>query len=37
MKCGVGKCGHCCVGQHYICMDGPVYNYDQIQRLPEVP
>ena len=37
MKCGVGKCGHCCVGQHYICVDGPVYNYDQIQRLPEVP
>jgi sulfhydrogenase subunit gamma (sulfur reductase) len=37
MKCGVGKCGHCCVGHHYICVDGPVYNFDQIQRLPEVP
>ena len=37
MKCGVGKCGHCCVGHHYICVDGPVYNFDQITRLPEAP
>jgi sulfhydrogenase subunit gamma (sulfur reductase) len=37
MKCGVGKCGHCCVGHHYICVDGPVYNFDQIKRLPEAP
>jgi len=37
MKCGVGKCGHCCVGHHYICVDGPVYNFDQISRLPEAP
>jgi sulfhydrogenase subunit gamma (sulfur reductase) len=37
MKCGVGKCGHCCVGHHYICMDGPVYNFEQIRRLSESP
>jgi sulfhydrogenase subunit gamma (sulfur reductase) len=37
MKCGIGKCGHCCVGHHYICADGPVYNFDQITRLPEAP
>jgi sulfhydrogenase subunit gamma (sulfur reductase) len=37
MKCGVGKCGHCCVGQQYICVDGPVYNYEQIAHLPEIP
>jgi NAD(P)H-flavin reductase len=37
MKCGVGKCGHCSVGHHYICVDGPVYNFDQIRRLPEAP
>jgi NAD(P)H-flavin reductase len=37
MKCGIGKCGHCCVGQHYICVDGPVYNYEDISYLPEVP
>jgi sulfhydrogenase subunit gamma (sulfur reductase) len=37
MKCGVGKCGHCCVGHHYICVDGPVYNFEQIRLLPETP
>ncbi len=37
MKCGVGKCGHCCVGHHYICVDGPVYSFEQIRYLPEVP
>jgi sulfhydrogenase subunit gamma (sulfur reductase) len=37
MQCGIGKCGHCCVGHHYICVDGPVYDYEQIHRLPEAP
>ncbi|MDO5714015.1 MAG: anaerobic sulfite reductase subunit AsrB [Tissierellia bacterium] len=27
MHCGIGKCGHCKVGKHYICIDGPVFNY----------
>ncbi|MBU1085894.1 MAG: FAD/NAD(P)-binding protein [Candidatus Omnitrophica bacterium] len=31
MKCGVGKCGHCQIGEHYCCQDGPVYSYDQIK------
>jgi NAD(P)H-flavin reductase len=35
MKCGVGKCGHCCIGQHYVCTDGPVYDFEQIRHLPE--
>ncbi|MGA9753148.1 MAG: FAD/NAD(P)-binding protein [Acidobacteriota bacterium] len=35
MKCGVGKCGHCCVGHHYVCVDGPVYNFAQLRHLPE--
>jgi NAD(P)H-flavin reductase len=35
MKCGVGKCGHCCVGHHYLCVDGPVYDFEQIRTLPE--
>jgi sulfhydrogenase subunit gamma (sulfur reductase) len=35
MKCGVGKCGHCCIGHHYVCTDGPVYNFEQIRYLPE--
>ena len=26
MKCGVGKCGHCAIGDMYCCTDGPVFN-----------
>jgi NAD(P)H-flavin reductase len=35
MKCGVGKCGHCCIGVAYVCVDGPVFTYAQIQKLGE--
>jgi NAD(P)H-flavin reductase len=35
MKCGVGKCGHCCIGVAYICVDGPVFTYEQIKNLGE--
>ncbi len=35
MKCGVGKCGHCCIGVAYVCLDGPVFTYEQIQKLGE--
>ncbi|OGL45681.1 MAG: hypothetical protein A2161_08495 [Candidatus Schekmanbacteria bacterium RBG_13_48_7] len=37
MKCGIGKCGHCAVGQKYICVDGPVFTFAEIQQLPEKP
>ncbi len=35
MKCGVGKCGHCCIGLAYVCADGPVFTYEQIKHLGE--
>jgi sulfhydrogenase subunit gamma (sulfur reductase) len=35
MKCGVGKCGHCCIGVAYVCVDGPVFNLEQIKKLGE--
>jgi NAD(P)H-flavin reductase len=35
MKCGVGKCGHCCIGVAYVCTDGPVFSYEQIRKLGE--
>lgn len=35
MKCGIGKCGHCCIGHKYVCVDGPVFNYQQIKTLQE--
>lgn len=33
MKCGVGKCGHCQIGHLYVCQDGPVFRYSDIQHL----
>jgi NAD(P)H-flavin reductase len=31
MKCGLGHCGHCLYGPHFICGDGPVFSYSQIR------
>ena len=35
MQCGVGKCGHCALGDKYVCVDGPVFSWDEVQRLRE--
>jgi len=35
MKCGVGKCGHCAIGDRYCCMDGPVFPYTEIENIKE--
>ncbi len=35
MKCGLGKCARCNVGQKYICQDGPVFTLEQISELIE--
>jgi len=35
MKCGVGKCGRCNIGDKYVCKDGPVFRCDQIDELPD--
>lgn len=32
MQCGIGKCQHCTTGDSYVCIDGPVYNFDEIDR-----
>ncbi|MFH1146720.1 MAG: FAD/NAD(P)-binding protein [Pseudomonadota bacterium] len=34
MKCGVGKCGHCSIGDKLICIDGPVFSYKEMKELP---
>ena len=31
MKCAIGFCGHCQFGPQFICKDGPVFRYDQVQ------
>jgi len=35
MKCGVGKCGRCNVGDKFVCKDGPVFRMDQLDELPD--
>jgi len=35
MQCGVGKCGHCAIGEYYCCTDGPVFNYSEISHIKE--
>ena len=34
MKCGVGKCGRCNIGDKYICRDGPVFTFEQLREIP---
>ena len=33
MKCGLGFCGHCQYGSHFICKDGPVFCYQRLRGL----
>jgi len=35
MSCGMGMCGHCRIGNYYVCKDGPVFTYDQIRDFPD--
>ncbi|MBR5411246.1 MAG: FAD/NAD(P)-binding protein [Clostridia bacterium] len=35
MKCGVGKCGRCNIGDKYVCKDGPVFRCDQLENMPD--
>jgi len=35
MKCGIGKCGRCNIGDKYVCKDGPVFTFEELQNLPK--
>ena len=35
MKCALGKCGRCNIGDKYVCKDGPVFRLDQMTELPD--
>jgi len=35
MHCGLGKCGRCNLGEKLICVDGPVFNMEQVLELKE--
>lgn len=36
MSCGLGKCGHCMMGEYFVCKDGPVFTYDEIKDQPNI-
>ena len=38
MKCGVGLCGSCCIGENNdvsVCKDGPIFNSEQLRKFPQ--
>ncbi len=35
MRCGIGKCGRCNIGDKYVCKDGPVFRCDELGELPD--
>jgi sulfhydrogenase subunit gamma (sulfur reductase) len=35
MKCGVGKCGRCNIGEKFVCVDGPVFSLAELNDLVE--
>lgn len=36
MSCGIGQCGHCRVGPYYVCRDGPVFAYAQLEKIEDL-
>lgn len=32
MKCGIGICGHCCMGEKLVCIDGPMFGYEILEN-----
>ncbi|HSJ55718.1 MAG TPA: FAD/NAD(P)-binding protein [Anaerolineae bacterium] len=35
MKCGIGKCGRCNMGEQFVCLHGPVFSYAAVSRFLE--
>jgi NAD(P)H-flavin reductase len=35
MKCGIGMCGRCNIGQEFVCKDGPVFTLSQLNSTPK--
>ncbi|MCP4371841.1 MAG: heterodisulfide reductase subunit F, partial [Deltaproteobacteria bacterium] len=34
MKCGIGMCGRCNIGNELVCKDGPVFTLDELNKTP---
>jgi dihydroorotate dehydrogenase electron transfer subunit len=35
MKCGIGICSSCCINDRLVCVDGTVFNAEQLDTLPD--
>jgi NAD(P)H-flavin reductase len=35
MKCGIGKCGRCNLGEKFVCTHGPVFSHTEVSRFLE--
>ena len=35
MKCGIGKCGRCNIGNKFVCVDGPVFSVEELNKMPK--
>ena len=35
MRCGIGRCCHCALGQKLCCTDGPVFRLSELKQIPE--
>lgn len=35
MKCGIGKCGRCNMGEKFVCLHGPVFSYAEVSQFWE--
>lgn len=35
MRCGIGRCCHCAIGQKLCCVDGPVFRLSDLADIPE--
>lgn len=35
MRCGIGRCCHCALGQKLCCVDGPVFRASDLKQIPE--
>jgi dihydroorotate dehydrogenase electron transfer subunit len=35
MKCGIGICASCCIGDRLVCKDGTIFNGKDLSSLSE--
>lgn len=36
MECGMGLCQHCVIGPYYVCKDGPVFSWQELQKIKSI-